>query len=172
MQPIVEVGFDRNLPVVHGVTPCAGARPAYSGLRRRAMSNPSAPSPATPDAAAPVSGVIDAGALATLRSLDPSGKARLLERVLAAFETSLARLQPQLAAARRDGDAEAAKQVAHTLKSSSATVGAIKLSRLCAEMEAMIRNGDCPDLDAGVEALDAEIAAVLPALRNLLRSSP
>ena len=136
------------------------------------MSNPSAPSPATPDAAAPVSGVIDAGALATLRSLDPSGKARLLERVLAAFETSLARLQPQLAAARRDGDVEAAKQVVHTLKSSSASVGAIKLSRLCAEMEAMIRNGDRPDLDVGVEALDAEITAVLPALRNLLRSSP
>ena len=128
---------------------------------------PTAPNSPVPDACA---GVLDEAALANLRSLDPTGKARLLERVLAAFEASLARLGPQLDAARRSGDAEAVKQVAHTLKSSSASIGAIKLSRLCAEMEAMIRNGTCLDLDAAVRALDAEIATVLPVLRKMLKS--
>ena len=135
------------------------------------MSNPPAPSPAVPDASdAPASGVVDATALAALRSLDPSGKARLLERLLAAFETSISQLRPRLAAARCSGDAETVQSVAHTLKSSSASIGAIKLARLCAEMETMIRNGDHCNLDAGVEALDAEIAAVLPVLRIRLRS--
>ena len=128
---------------------------------------PAVPTAPLPDA---LSGGLDAAALANLRSLDPTGKARLLERVLAAFEASLARLGPQLDAARRSGDAEAVKQVAHTLKSSSASIGAIKLSRLCAEMEAMIRNGACADLDAAVQALDAEIAHVLPVLRKMLKS--
>ena len=141
------------------------------------MPNPHLPTPAAPAAptASPPdtpSGWLDPAALANLRSLDPTGKARLLERVLAAFETSLARLGPQLDAARHNGDAEAVKQVAHTLKSSSASVGAIKLSRLCAEMEAMIRNGACPDLDAAAQALDAEIATVLPVLRKMLKSAP
>ena len=139
------------------------------------MPNPTSPTPAPPAVPtvplpAVLSGVLEAAALANLRSLDPTGKARLLERVLAAFEASLARLGPQLDAARRSGDADAVKQVAHTLKSSSASIGAIKLSRLCAEMEAMIRNGTCPDLDAAVRALDAEIATVLPVLRKMLKS--
>ena len=141
------------------------------------MPNPNPPPPAPAAPATPISpvpdahaGVLEAAALANLRSLDPTGKARLLERVLAAFEASLARLGPQLDAARRCGDAEAVKHVAHTLKSSSASIGAIKLSRLCAEMEAMIRNGTCPDLDAAVRALDAEIATVLPVLRKMLKS--
>ena len=115
-------------------------------------------------------GVLEAAALANLRSLDPTGEARLLERVMAAFEASLARFRPQLDAARHSGDAEVVKQVAHTLKSSSGSIGAIKLSRLCAEMEAMIRNGTCSDLDAAVQALDAEIATVLPVLRKMLKS--
>ena len=116
------------------------------------------------------SGVIEPAALANLRSLDPTGASRLLERVLVAFETLLARLGPQLDAARASGDAETVKHVAHTLKSSSASVGAIKLSRLCAEMEIMIGNGACPDLDAAVRTLETEIALVLPAMRKALKT--
>ena len=117
--------------------------------------------------------VIDAAALATLRSLDPTGASKLLDRVLAAFETSTARLLPQLRHARMQADAQTVKQVAHTLRSSSASLGAMKLSRLCAEIETMIRDGQPFSLlDPRVAALDAEIAVALDALRQLLRSQP
>ena len=48
-----------------------------------------------------------------------------LDRVLRAFETSVARLLPQLEAARTSGDRAGIRHVAHTLKSSSASIGKI-----------------------------------------------
>lgn len=114
--------------------------------------------------------VLDAGALAALRALDPTGSSKLLERVLIAFQTSTARLVPRLRAAGLGGDANAVKEVAHTLKSSSASIGALGLSRLCADVETMVRNGFQGPLEPHVKALDDEIATVLEALKKLLRT--
>jgi HPt (histidine-containing phosphotransfer) domain-containing protein len=114
--------------------------------------------------------VLDVGALAALRALDPTGAGKLLERVLAAFQSSTGRLVPRLHAACLNGDASAVREVAHTLKSSSASIGALGLSRLCANVETMIRNGFTGPLEPHVAALDAEIAVVLKALEKLLRT--
>jgi len=114
--------------------------------------------------------VLDAGALAALRALDPTGAGKLLERILAAFQNSTGRLVPRLHAACLSGDANAVREVAHTLKSSSASIGALGLSRLCANVETMIRNGFTGPLEPHVTALDAEIAIVLNALEKLLRT--
>lgn len=117
--------------------------------------------------------VLDAAALATLRSLDPTGAGRLLERVLAAFESSTSRLLAQLHVARAEADAQSVKHVAHTLKSSSASIGAVKLSRLCAEIEDMLRNGQTfPALDVRLAVLEGEIATALAALRGVLHDRP
>ena len=62
-----------------------------------------------------------------------------LERVLRAFEVSVARLVPQLEQGRASGDLHAIAHVAHTLKSSSASIGALELSRLCADCERRVR---------------------------------
>jgi HPt (histidine-containing phosphotransfer) domain-containing protein len=129
--------------------------------------------------------VLDAGALARLTELDPKGENRLLERVLQAFQTSVARLRPQLDTARRERDRRTIRLVAHTLKSSSASIGAIQLSQLCARIEGAIRlrtdaalepdagaksesdsgaNVD-PKVDANVDAnLDAKLEANLEAM--------
>jgi signal transduction histidine kinase/CheY-like chemotaxis protein len=112
--------------------------------------------------------VLDAAALERLRSLDPRGENRLLERVLSAFETSVARLLPQLLEARQNGDHGGIRHVAHTLKSSSASIGALQLSQHCADIEAMIRLAKVDDLDPRVDALCAEVEIVLQALRALL----
>ena len=114
--------------------------------------------------------VLDAGALAALRALDPTGAGKLLERILAAFQNSTGRLVPRLHAACLSGDATTVREVAHTLKSSSASIGALGLSRLCANVETMIRNGFTGPLEPHVTALDAEIAIVLNALEKLLRT--
>ncbi len=47
---------------------------------------------------------LDAAALAQLRELDPTGANRLLERVVQAFDASLARLLPQLQQAGMSGE--------------------------------------------------------------------
>lgn len=116
----------------------------------------------------PSEAVLDLQALERLRELDPRGESHLIERVLKAFETSAARLGPQLEESRRRGDRAGIRHVVHTLKSSSASIGAMTLSRQCAAVEAMIREDSREDLDAPIVALGAELAAVLQALRSLL----
>mgnify|MGYP001457180479 CR=1 FL=1 len=140
-------------------------------LQRR----PSLAIPALPDegstasgAAAPVVGILDATALSRLRELDPTGANKLLERVFKAFETSVGRLMPQLAEAHGCQDLSGIRHVAHTLKSSSASIGAVGLSQQCGELEAMIRLENVTDLDRRVAALRQEVDNVLQALRLLL----
>lgn len=112
---------------------------------------------------------LDERALAQLRSLDPDGRNGVLGRVLAAFEASLVRLPVQLAGLSARTDARAIGDIAHTLKSSSASVGALGLSRLCAETERAARAGELDRLDGGVAALRAESARVLGLVRAMLR---
>jgi len=84
---------------------------------------------------------LDATALARLRELDPDGRHGVVVRVLEAFETSLGRLLGQLRDEPDAGDAAVVAGIAHTLKSSSASVGALALSARCAEIERRLREG-------------------------------
>ena len=107
--------------------------------------------------------VLDAACLAELRALDPDGKARLVQRVLATYQTSLVRLVDQLRQARSEAAWEQVSRVAHTLKSSSASIGALALAGVCADIERLLRAGDHegvgPLLDRfGTEAGSVEIA--------------
>jgi len=113
-------------------------------------------------------GVLDAQALARLRELDPSGENQLLERVMKAFETSLERLLPQLQDAQASHDLTGIRHVVHTLKSSSASIGALKLSHICAEIESMVRRDATQGMDGLIAALQAEVVTVVAATRRLL----
>lgn len=108
--------------------------------------------------------VLDAGALGRLRELDPSGKGGLVARVLGTYTSSLAKLLDQFHAARRTSDREALRHVTHTLKSSSASVGALQLAALCADIERSVREGLTGDLDAKLDAMAVEGVRVLAAL--------
>ena len=111
---------------------------------------------------------LDAAALQRLFDLDPTGANRLLERLVQAFDTSLGRLMPQLDAATAVGDLDAIKSVAHTLKSSMASIGALKLSALCADIERMIRNGETQGLAGLVETMHVDVDTVSESLHALL----
>jgi HPt (histidine-containing phosphotransfer) domain-containing protein len=118
---------------------------------------------------APAGGeVLDPVALARLRELDPKGENQLVERVLKAFQTSAARLLPQLQAARQTNDRTTVRLVAHTLKSSSASIGAMALSQLCGELETMIRNETGDDIEPSVAAMTAALDGALRAIERQL----
>lgn len=112
--------------------------------------------------------VLDAQALGRLRELDPKGENKLIERVLRAFESSVARLLPQLEAARAGGDRAGVRHVAHTLKSSSASIGALSLSQHCAAVETLIREERPDDLEQPLVALLGELASVRLAIQSML----
>lgn len=113
------------------------------------------------------SAILDAGALDRLRELDPTGRGRVVDRVLQAFEGSARRLSPQLLEAAAAGDRATVGHVAHTLKSSSASIGAAHVSRLCAALEADVRDGTAVDLVARTRALASELDAALAAISRL-----
>ncbi len=114
---------------------------------------------------------LDAAAVSGLRELDPQGRNGLVERVVKAFQESLARLAPQLLSAVQSNDFTVIRHVSHTLKSSSASIGALRLSSLCAELEAAVRAGVTEGIAARVEAIRGEIENVKPALEQLARTS-
>ncbi|MCY7315361.1 MAG: Hpt domain-containing protein [Rubrivivax sp.] len=118
---------------------------------------------------------LDSAALARLHDLDPDGRYAVVARVLAAFDKSLTRMLARLAG---EGGGESAAEInktetiadmAHTLKSSSASVGASALARACAEIEARQRVGDTAALHADTARLVAEAAAAQLAVRAILQ---
>ncbi|MGA0611618.1 response regulator [Caldimonas sp. KR1-144] len=164
------LGFDDHLPKPFRQSQLATMLSDHLKPGVLAMAAAAPPPAGTPAAAPAEDGILDPHALAKLRELDPGGRSNLLERVAAAFESSLARLVPQLVDAQASLDAESVRMVAHTLKSSSASIGALKLSSLCAETEAMIRQGRVDGLGERIDGLRAEIDRVRAAL-GVLRSS-
>jgi HPt (histidine-containing phosphotransfer) domain-containing protein len=116
----------------------------------------------------PAGPVLDAQALAQLAQLDPGGHSRLLQRVMTTYRSSLARLMAQLATARDQTDAATLRLVTHTLKSSSASVGALALSALCGAAEQAVRDGRLDGLPPLLDQLEAEAVRVDAAVLEML----
>jgi HPt (histidine-containing phosphotransfer) domain-containing protein len=112
--------------------------------------------------------VLDAQALAGLSALDPTGTNRLVQRVLATYQGSLGRLLAQLGDALARSDPAGMRLAAHTLKSSSASIGALELARLCAATEAALREGRAETVPGLVDALMREASGVEAAVRARL----
>ncbi len=112
---------------------------------------------------------LDPQALARLRELDPNGRQGVLGRVLAAFDTSLARMIAQLQAEADGGSPDVVAGIAHTLKSSSASVGALALSQACADVEMRLRNGQSADLRHDIERLIVLSQAAQRSVAAILR---
>jgi len=140
-------------------------------MSQRSLQMSYVPSSVAESTASARAAVLDADALARLRELDPQGESRLLERVLRAFESSAGRLARQFEEARTAGDMQGVRHVVHTLKSSSASIGAVALARLCTEIETAIRAGAFGSLPDRLDAMDRELAAVLQAVTLMLSSS-
>jgi len=105
--------------------------------------------------------ILDAAALTRLHGLDPGGQNQLFERVCKAFEGSIDRLLVQLEQSLAAHDLGGVGQVVHTLKSSSASVGAAQLAQLSAELDSRLRQG----------ASLAEMAAGLARLGDAMRQA-
>lgn len=111
---------------------------------------------------------LDPRKLAELAQLDPTGASRLMARLLATYRSSLARLLAQMQAARQPFDGQAVILATHTLKSSSASMGAARLSGLCGLAEIAVRDGHIDSLPAILDDLVVEAGLVDTAVHQLL----
>jgi CheY-like chemotaxis protein/HPt (histidine-containing phosphotransfer) domain-containing protein len=110
------------------------------------------------------SGVLDPTALDVFRELERRGGKNVLGRIVQAYLKQSQQHVAQLSEAAAKRDASGVQSAAHTLKSSSAQVGAVTLSELCKELEAMGRSEAIEDIDKHVAALGAVYARVREAL--------
>ncbi|HMN36461.1 MAG TPA: response regulator [Hyphomicrobium sp.] len=143
------------LPAAPATDPAAGAVHNTGEHEGQAL-QPSCP-PASDEP------VVDEGMLATLKAARPDLLARLIKTFLAHAPAALDGLQQ----ARAEGDMRRLAMLAHSLKSSSANLGALGISNLCRELEHKVSTGsdaEALELAARIIAAFEPVAAALEAL--------
>jgi signal transduction histidine kinase/CheY-like chemotaxis protein/HPt (histidine-containing phosphotransfer) domain-containing protein len=115
---------------------------------------------------------IDRATVERLRALGTNRPSNVLARVICVYLTSSATLVETLRDAGSRGDAAALYEAAHALKSSSASVGATTMARLCADLEQMGRTRRLDATESTLESLAREYASVRDALAAELGESP
>jgi signal transduction histidine kinase/CheY-like chemotaxis protein/HPt (histidine-containing phosphotransfer) domain-containing protein len=103
---------------------------------------------------------VDPAALKTLADLEPNGNIDLLERVVNAYLSSSTQLAAQIRDSLVAEDPKSMAAAAHTLKSSSAQVGAMKASYLAKEIESRGRSGSVDEARELVDELSRELGSV------------
>ena len=111
-------------------------------------------------------GPLDTEALERLFEITGGDQAFFDELVDTYLDDGEAQLTAMRQAAASD-DAEALMRPAHTLKSSSANVGALALAEQCRSLEADARSGSVPDMAGRVGACGDAFTAVRTALLAL-----
>jgi signal transduction histidine kinase/CheY-like chemotaxis protein/HPt (histidine-containing phosphotransfer) domain-containing protein len=114
---------------------------------------------ATPEAV-----TIDPKALQVLRALQKPGRPDVLTRVVDMFNLDAPRLLSAMRNAIAANDADALQRAAHTLKSTSANVGAMLLAAYCREIEQLARSADVAATAAPFDGAMEELDRVLVAL--------
>jgi len=107
---------------------------------------------------------LDPKPLNALRTLQHTGRSDVLGKVLRAYLQSAPPLLMALREAVAGSDAAAVRQAAHSLKSSSAQVGALAFSAHCKELEALGRANTLTNAPAILACLEEEYPAVHAAL--------
>jgi len=114
---------------------------------------------------------LDDTAIESLVALERRGNKGFFSRVLQSYMDETPRLLAELDRALRDNNAEAAKAAAHTLKSSSAQVGAERLSGLCEVMGNRLHRRECTSPGQLLERMEAEYEAVRDQMNLMLERS-
>ena len=117
---------------------------------------------------------IDRKAIAAIRALEKGGapgSEGLLGRLVELYARSAPELLDRFRDAVRRGDEAEARTAVHTLKSSSANMGAMRLSALCGELEARVSSGLRGDEAERLAEIEAEYGRVEKALKALSRET-
>jgi len=110
---------------------------------------------------------LDHSAIEAVRQLDPDGNDRLLSRLIALYRDDSSQLLADMDNGMKAGDADVVARAAHTLKSSSANLGATNVAAIARQIEHAARAGDITDLAASITKLRAQRTVALSELEAL-----
>ncbi|MBM3987962.1 MAG: hypothetical protein FJ294_08400 [Planctomycetes bacterium] len=115
--------------------------------------------------------VLDLSVLAALRELGGVDEPGLVDELLELFLQDSTRRLANLEDALARGDGLGLARTAHTLRSSSTNVGALRVARICMDLEACARDGEVRDAALRVRELARALAAVRAAHTQLRRAA-
>jgi HPt (histidine-containing phosphotransfer) domain-containing protein len=110
-------------------------------------------------------GLLDRNALEAIRALQSDAAPDLLARVIHLYLESAPDLIARLRTGLEASDYNAVRVAAHTLKSSSANLGATALAELCKQLELAARAGIIGPGTPDAQAIEREYDAVRAALQ-------
>ncbi|HTU68251.1 MAG TPA: response regulator [Steroidobacteraceae bacterium] len=110
---------------------------------------------------------LDHSAIEAVRQLDPDGQDRLLQRLIALYRDDSSQLLADIDNGLKTSDADAIARAAHTLKSSSANLGATNVAAIARQIEHSARSGDIKDLAGSITKLRAQRTVALSELEAL-----
>ncbi|HUQ12177.1 MAG TPA: response regulator [Steroidobacteraceae bacterium] len=110
---------------------------------------------------------LDNNAIDAVRQLDPDGSDRLLSRLIALYRDDSSQLLADIDNGLKSGNADAIARAAHTLKSSSANLGATNVAAIARQIETSARNGEIENLTGPVTSLKAQRTVALSELEAL-----
>lgn len=112
---------------------------------------------------------IDRAVLEGIRRLEGPGSRGLLEKVVGLYLSDSRHQMERIRSSAEAGDRESLKRAAHTLKSSSANVGATGVSEICRKIESDMEARRFPDAGGAVlEHLENEYRSACGELQALL----
>ena len=104
-----------------------------------------------------------------LRSLDSDGSNGFLKEMINIYLEESPRLISEMKAALKENQVENFTRAAHTLKSSSANLGAMALSEMCKELEMMGKSGNMSRASEKAAIVAQEFEKVKKALERYLK---
>lgn len=114
---------------------------------------------------------INVEAIDTIRSMQRPGKADLLTKVVGVFFSKTPDVIDQMQQAANESDSEAVFAAAHSLSSSSAYLGAERMSDLCKQIELVAKEDDADKLKELVSSLKDEYSVVSDELNEVLNAA-
>ena len=115
--------------------------------------------------------VLDEQVLDSLATLPQAGDKDLVSQVIQSYINSSLDLLTRLGEAIDRADAECIRTAAHSLKSSSANVGAVRLAELCASIETSTRASDRASAVTLQRQIRVEYPRVIEALRRRIAAA-
>ena len=105
---------------------------------------------------ATVDDIIDPGAIELLRQIQQPGGPNVIAMVVDSYCTDAPKLIERVRTGLQSNDVQALTRAAHSLKSSSASLGAKRVASLAKEIEMLSRANELTPIDALIEEVEAE----------------
>jgi CheY-like chemotaxis protein/HPt (histidine-containing phosphotransfer) domain-containing protein len=110
--------------------------------------------------------ILDVAVLDEIRALQSPGRPNILHKVINHYIEDTPKLLASLHEALAKGDAQALQLTAHSLKSSSANVGAVQLSSLSNELETRGRENDIKDAEQLLTGIESSYVMIKERLES------